>query len=389
MNKIQLGKILQFQRGYDLTKKNIVPGKYPVITSTGIMGYHNEFKSSSSIVIGRSGTIGKPQLIKEKFWPHNTALFITDLKGNDIDYIYYLLLNLDIEKIKSGSNIPTLNRNHLHDIKVLFEDKIEIQKKISTLLKSIDKKIKLNNKINFELENMAKTIYDYWFLQFEFPNNEGKSYKSSGGKMVWNEEVKREIPDGWEVETLLKNRISSVIRTGTEYFETKNYLATANIINEEITDGNWITYENRESRANMTPVSNSVWFAKMKNSIKHLTITDSAEWFLEKYILSTGFLGLKCNENSLGYIHCFINSKYFEPKKDSLAHGATQEAVNNEDINFIKILIPKDNILESFNKIIKPLLQKKLDNKKENQELISLRDYLLPLLMNGQVGFKD
>lgn len=105
MNKIQLGKILQFQRGYDLTKKNIVPGKYPVITSTGIMAYHNEFKSSSSIVIGRSGTIGKPQLIKEKFWPHNTTLFITDLKENDIDYIYYLLLNLDIEKIKSGSNI--------------------------------------------------------------------------------------------------------------------------------------------------------------------------------------------------------------------------------------------------------------------------------------------
>ena len=139
----------------------------------------------------------------------------------------------------------------------------------------------------------------------------------------------------------------------------------------------------------MTPVFNSVWFAKMKNSIKHLTITDSAEWFLEKYILSTGFLGLKCNENSLGYIHCFINSKYFEPKKNSLAHGATQEAVNNEDINSIKILIPKDNILESFNKIIKPLLQKKLDNKKENQELISLRDYLLPLLMNGQIGFKD
>ena len=199
MNKIKIGEILQFQRGYDLTKKNIIEGKFPVVTSTGIMAYHNEFKSPSSIVIGRSGTIGKPQLIETKFWPHNTTLFINDFKGNNINYIYYLLLNLNIEKIKSGSNIPTLNRNHLHDISVLFEKNSIIQNKIGLILKNIDDKIELNNKINSELEAMAKTIYDYWFLQFEFPNEEGKPYKSSGGKMVWNEELKREIPEGWEI----------------------------------------------------------------------------------------------------------------------------------------------------------------------------------------------
>lgn len=389
MSKIKLGEILQFQRGYDLTKKNIIGGKFPVVTSTGIMAYHNEFKSPSSIVIGRSGTIGKPQLIETEFWPHNTTLFINDFKGNNINYIYYLLLNLNIEKIKSGSNIPTLNRNHLHDISVLFEKNSIIQNKIGLILKNIDDKIELNNKINSELEAMAKTIYDYWFLQFEFPNEEGKPYKSSGGKMVWNEELKREIPEGWEVETLLKNRLSSFIKTGVEYFEEKNYLATANIVNEEISDGNWITYENRENRANMTPMPNSIWFAKMKNSIKHLTLTNSVGWFLEKYILSTGFIGIKCKENTLGYLHCFINSQYFELKKDSLAHGATQEAVNNEDLNSIKLLIPSYNILNSFNKRIVPLLQKKIDNVKENQELTSLRDFLLPLLMNGQVGFKE
>ena len=387
-NIVYLKELLEIKNGKDYRK--LEKGKIPVYGTGGIITYVNDFLyDNESILLPRKGSLQNILYVNEKFWTVDTMYWsIINKEKVYPKYLFCYLSLLNLSSRDSGSTLPSMTFDAYYTLPIkLFS--YEKQKKIGDLYFEITNKIKLNNKINSELENMAKTIYDYWFLQFEFPNDEGKPYKSSDGKMVWNEELKKEIPEGWEVETLLKNRISSVIRTGTEYFETKNYLATANIINEEITDGNWITYENRESRANMTPVSNSVWFAKMKNSIKHLTITDSAEWFLEKYILSTGFLGLKCNENSLGYIHCFINSKYFEPKKDSLAHGATQEAVNNEDINFIKILIPKDNILESFNKIIKPLLQKKLDNKKENQELISLRDYLLPLLMNGQVGFKD
>ena len=120
MNKeLTIGDFVTFQRGYDLPKsKANTSGKYKVITSNGIMTTHDSFKSGPSIVIGRSGTVGKPQLINENFWPHNTTLFVKDLKGNDIYYIYYLLLNINIDKIKSGSNIPTLNRNHLHPLKV-------------------------------------------------------------------------------------------------------------------------------------------------------------------------------------------------------------------------------------------------------------------------------
>lgn len=323
-------------------------------------------------------------------FPDSVVGFSAYTKETSEIFMHYIFIYIQkaIQNSVIGSIQDNINIDYLKKLRFKIPPK-EYQDKIVSILSSIDKKIELNNKINFELEDMANTIYDYWFLQFEFPNEEGKPYKSSGGKMVWNDELKREIPEGWEVETLLKNRLSSFIKTGVEYFEEKNYLATANIVNEEISDGNWITYENRENRANMTPMPNSIWFAKMKNSIKHLTLTNSVGWFLEKYILSTGFIGIKCKENTLGYLHCFINSQYFELKKDSLAHGATQEAVNNEDLNSIKLLIPSYNILNSFNKRIVPLLQKKIDNVKENQELTSLRDFLLPLLMNGQVGFKE
>ena len=266
---------------------------------------------------------------------------------------------------------------------------LPVQKKIGKLMDDINVKIKINNQINSELESLAKTIYDYWFLQFEFPNEEGKPYKSSGGKMVWNDDLKREIPEGWEVGNLINNPLCSVIKNGVDYFDTKNYLPTANISGEIITDGDYITYENRESRANMQPTKLSVWFAKMKNSIKHLSIANNGDWFVNKYILSTGFEGLQCNKQSFSYIHSLINSSYFEAHKDTLAHGATQESVNDEDLKNIKFVVPNKKVLDKYASIVNPLLEIKFSNFKQNQELASLRDFLLPMLMNGQVTFKD
>ena len=198
-----LGDLVEFQRGYDLPKSKFVEGKYPVQSSNGILGYHNEYKvEGPGITIGRSGTVGTPHLIRENFFPHNTSLFVKEFKGNDIEYIYYLLQYLDLGNQKSGSGVPTMNRNHLHPIKIrAYRDKTYQQRTIK-ILSLIDKKIQINNQINQELEAMAKTLYDYWFVQFDFPDQNGKPYKSSGGKMVYNPDLKREIPEGWGVESV-------------------------------------------------------------------------------------------------------------------------------------------------------------------------------------------
>ena len=184
--------------------------------------------------------------------------------------------------------------------------------------------------------------------------------------MVWNEELKREIPDGWIVVNLMENELCSAIETGVDYFDTKNYLPTGNIIDESITDGDYVTYENREGRANMQPVSYSVWFAKMKNSVKHLSIPGDAEWFTEKYILSTGFEGLRCNEKSFAYIHSIIYSSYFEQHKNKLAHGATQEGVNDDDLKSIKFVVPGERELQLFANKVNPFLEKKFSLLHEN-----------------------
>src|SRR5690554_48879 len=215
ISKTTLGKLIEFQRGYDLPKSEMIDGIYPVRSSNGILGYHNEFKvKGPGITIGRSGTVGLPHLIKTNFYPHNTSLFIKDFKGNDVNYIYYLLKYLKLNDQKSGSGVPTMNRNHLHPLSVNAFLEIQTQTQIAKVLSDLDAKIELNNRINAELEAMAKLIYDYWFVQFDFPNEQGNPYKSSGGKMVYNGELKREIPEGWEVVKI--NDRSEERRVGKE-----------------------------------------------------------------------------------------------------------------------------------------------------------------------------
>lgn len=304
---------------------------------------------------------------------------------------YYLQSSIGQKAIlsqQSGSTVSGISAKTFSNIKIHLPEKNK-QDDIGEFLYKLDKKIETNNTINFELESMAKTLYDYWFLQFDFPNDEGKPYKSSGGKMVWNEQLKREIPEGWGVTNFYEEKLCSIIGTGVSKFDKKVYLATANINNEKITDGEITDYESRESRANMQPKNYSVWFAKMKDSIKHIFIPDNSEWFIEKYILSTGFYGLQCNEITFAYVASYIKDKNFEIQKNLLAHGSTQKAISDENLKKFMLAVPTINVLRKYADKVNLIFEMKFLNLKENQELSSLRDFLLPLLMNGQVTFKE
>lgn len=362
------------------------------ITSLGLEQSSTKILNKNSIIISARGTVGALAMLAMPMTFNQSCLGLTT-KNNSViinEYIYYYLKNyIKILKYKKeGSVFGTIDTSTFENINLKYPN-TKIQYQITSTLSVIDSLIDNNNNIYSELEKMAKTLYDYWFVQFDFPDENGRPYKSSGGKMVWNNELKKEIPYGWEVKNIVDNPFTSLISVGVEYFNSKNYLATKNINGEIISDGEFITYENRETRANMQPQINSIWFAKMQNSIKHITLPNNSQWFVDKYILSTGFFGLKCQKDALSYIHCFINAKYFENKKDTLAHGATQKAVNASDIENILLLIPTLDILKQFNDKVYSLLEMKLEIIKQNQELTSLRDFLLPLFMNGQAVIKE
>ncbi|MCA6574456.1 MAG: restriction endonuclease subunit S [Pseudanabaena sp.] len=207
MSKVEgkkLGDILNLKRGYDLPSYEREDGLYPIFSSSGISGYHSQYKADGEgVVIGRYGTLGEPYYVNGKYWPHNTSLYVTDFKGNSPKYVYYLLKCLGDIKTSDKSTVPGVNRNELHEMSVPFVKVRDQQDKIAAVLSALDAKIELNNRINAELESLAKTIYDYWFVQFDFPNSDGKPYKSSGGEMVYVEEGSdRAIPAGWEIGTL-------------------------------------------------------------------------------------------------------------------------------------------------------------------------------------------
>ena len=313
----------------------------------------------------------------------------SDVNGK---FLYYTMLNPQfyrmVDKLTIGCSQRTVTLDALRNIEINLPDK-NVQDKMVRILSLLDEKIDTNSNVNDNLEQQLMLLYDYWFTQFDFPDNNGNPYQASGGKMIWNDTLKRNIPDGWKIQSVISNCLSSIIKPGVEMFNSKTYLATADVKGTSISPGTIVDYDSRESRANMQPSVNSVWFAKMKNSIKHLYLNKEMQPMISSSILSTGFCGLQCNENSFEYMASYISNVYFEIHKDMLAHGATQEAVNNDDLSGVHIIIPEDTILQAYHEATQPIYAQISKNICENQELVKLRDWLLPMLMNGQATINN
>lgn len=195
MERSSFARSCNFKRGYDLPKADRLDGEFPILASNGITGFHNDFKvKGPGIVTGRSGTLGEVIFINGDFWPLNTTLYGKEFHGNDIKFVYYFLKTLHLENYNSGSSVPTLNRNHIHSLPVKIPCKHE-QYKIGLTLSSLDDKIELNKAINKNLEEMAQALFKHWFIDFEFPNEDGEPYKSSGGE--FEESELGFIPKGW------------------------------------------------------------------------------------------------------------------------------------------------------------------------------------------------
>lgn len=324
----------------------------------------------------------------------NQALLIIRIDDTIVDYNYFkylfrIVLSRAITTGTGDSTIPNFPAmDVIKNIDVQLPS-LDVQKRIGKILNDIDVKIATNNKVNDNVQQQLKLLYDYWFTQFDFPDENGKPYKSSGGLMVSKDKISYKIPLDWTVGNLFKNPLTTIIKPGIDVFETKAYLATAEVNGTDISAGTVIEYETRENRANMQPTINSIWFAKMKNSVKHLYLNKEMQELISNSILSTGFCGLQCTDDSFEYVSSFIEYSYFEALKDTLAHGATQEAVNNNDLTEVSFVIPSKRVIQLFHERTQSLYSQISKNICENQELTKLRDWLLPMLMNGQVTIAD
>lgn len=372
----------------------IIKESQKTLTRQGLDSIRSNSIKGLSIAVGCIGwDMGNVAIIEKECATNQQINSITNIKPEyNPYYLYYWLLTKKqyLFQIATVTRTPILNKTTFEDVLVPMPSK-EVQDRVVSFLLPISKKISLNNAINAELEKTAKLLYDYWFVQFDFPNAEGKPYRASGGEMVYNEQLKRKIPKGWKSHKLSKTSLCTIMSSGIEKFDGKKiYLSTSEVDGSEIINHAVMTdYANRLSRANMQPRMNSVWFAKMKDTVKNILVNEGAEILVSDYIFSTGFAGLQCTQTSLYYVWNYLRGDYFEKKKNLVATGATQQAINDDDLKGFDIIVPPDNLLSQFHNIVAPYYHLISKKKFENIELITLRDFLLPLLMNGQVTMVD
>lgn len=404
----RLGDLLNLKRGYDLPESKRNEGSYPVISSAGISGYHNEYKvEGEGVVIGRYGTLGDAHYIEGRYWPHNTSLYVTDFKGNYPRYIYYLLTCIGRIKTSDKSAVPGVNRNELHEMAVPAIDDIRLQKKIAHILSTLDAKIELNKRINEELEGMAKLLYDYWFVQFDFPITatqaaamgdpalEGKPYRQSGGKMVYNETLKREIPDGWNgdelnqcVSAILDHRGKTPKKLGGDW-STKDDAIIA--LSAKIVKGGKLVGLERANKVDKELFDKWMPSKLMDGDILMTSEAPAGELYFihgkTDYCLSQRLFGIRANPAIVtpAYLYHELSvGNAFYQIQGSLS-GSTVFGIRQDVLRTIKVVIPDRDTLQAFEGTVIPLMKQIKVLDRQNQHLSELRDWLLPMLMNGQV----
>lgn len=370
-NKTILDVCKRFSAGDAIKAKDIkVTGKYPVFGANGIRGYTDTFNfDGQCAVIGRQGAeSGNVHYYEGKAYMTEHAIVAEANEENCSGYLAYKLMQMNLARYQGQSAQPGISAKTISELPIDIPD-LEYQKLVFGVLNNLEKKITNNEAIAHQLEDMAKTIYDYWFLQFEFPNEKGKPYKSSGGKMVWNEELQQEIPEGW----------SSV----------------------KLKD---IIVENPKSKIKVSDVKNDGEIPFFTSGTDILSTSESIVSGLNCYLNTGGNADVKyyygeasystdtwciTAENEAKYILPFVLNK-IKPSMDKVFfQGTGLRHLQKNLLREYQFCLPDSNTVKEFSKFASDIFEKQHYLLKENKKLESLKKFLLPLLMNGQVTINE
>lgn len=372
------------------------------ITKLGLEKSSARLIPEGSVLFTSRAPIGYVGIAKNKISTNQGFKNIVVNSQNNNEFVYYLLKYIKpfIENAAGGTTFKEISGEKIKEIEVDLPI-LETQKKIASILSSLDKKIELNNKVNEELEKLSKDIYSYWFIQFDFSGGNGKPYKSSGGKMVYNEELKREIPEGWEVNSL------------SEWIEKDK----SGDWGKESLQGNYTEKVSCVRGADLNglngkgEIKSPVRFILEKNTHKILEnsdliieisggsptqstgrlafITKETTDRFENPLICSNFckaVTLKNNKALYNFVYQW-NLLYdhgvlfgWEGKTSGIKNLLFDSFVTNQ-----KVIKPTPDIMSKFHDKISIFHSKKQKNLKQNQKLMELRDWLLPMLMNGQV----
>ena len=411
----EIGKVLMCKRV--LKHQTLVEGDIPFYKISTFGGQadtfiskelYNEFKAKFSfpqkghILISAAGTLGKTVIYdgKPAYFQDSNIVWIDNDESIVLNSFLYYFYQTKPWVTTNGSTINRIYNENLRNINLTLPD-LSIQKSIAKVLSNLDAKIELNNRINRELEQMARTLYDYWFVQFDFPDSDGRPYKSSGGKMVYNAELKREIPAGWEVKTIshwIENEKGG--DWGKESAQGNYQLKVSCVRGADLNGLNGKGSLNAPERFILDKNSNKLLEPHdliveiSGGSPTHSTgrlafiIEETLKRFSNPLICSNFCKALTLKDKKRLYNFVYQWNRLYdhgvlfgwEGKTSGIKNLLFDSFVNNH-----KEVYPPTNIVEQFYDFAKPIHQQIQKNLIQSQELAELRDWLLPMLMNGQV----
>jgi type I restriction enzyme S subunit len=373
---MRFSDFVTLQRGFDLPKTEMREGPFPVLGSTSVIGHHSEFKvEPPGVVTGRSGSLGVVQFVDERYWPHNTALWVKDFKGNQPKFVYYCMQGLDFARFNAGAGVPTLNRNHLDSLEVNVPP-LPIQRRIAGILSAYDELIENNQRRIKILEAMALATYREWFVNFRFPGHELSSQVSS---------PLGEIPQGWEVRRVAEFAdFTKGFEPGSAAYKKQSGVGLVRFLRvgdlSKRDSGLFVDADLAKGRV-LQPLDiaitldGSVGEVKLglsgaySSGVRRVDIKDTQRlgWaFVYQLLLSDSIQAI---------IHAHA-------KGTTIKHAGTAVAA-------LVYVSPTKDVIETYERIAAPLIRQVLVLQEQVENLRRTRDLLLPRLLSGELDVEE
>ena len=392
-----LGRVIELKRGYDLPAAERVAGSIPVVSSSGIIDYHSESKCRGpGVVTGRTGTLGRVFYLPGEYWPHNTALYVRDFRGNDPRFVGYLLECVRFSSYSDKAAVPGLNRNHLHQEIVRLPKRVSEQREIGHVLGALDDRIDLNRRMNETLAAMARALFKSWFVDFEpvrarmegrdtglpkhlsdlFPDRFVRSKRGANAL----------VPHGWQVGALAE--VVEIINGGTPRTSVPEYW------NGGIP---WFT-------AKDAPSFNGVFAIDTERTISDLGVAHCSTRILPArttVITARGTVGkiaclgvpMAMNQTCYGIrgrdgypdFFTYWNLQRSLKELSGLTHGTIFDTITRETFAVATTIIPPAKVAVMFDDLVAPYLARILANQQACRNLAAQRDALLPKLISGEL----
>ena len=362
---------VRLQRGFDLPKQDRKDGVYPVIASTSITGYHDEYKvEPPCVTTGRSGALGEVLFVKSKCWPLNTVLWAKDFKGNDPYFVYSKLKTLHLEQYNSGAGVPTLNRNHLDQI-IVEVPPLADQKQISNILSTYDDLIGNNARRIQVLEQIAQVTYTEWFVNFRFPGHEKV-------KMIDSRTDFGKIPEGWK-SAILSDLVEN-IREATPSGDTlknRNYVPIDVIDSQSLTLRKYNSWTEAKSSLILFE-KGDILLGAMRPYFHKVAIAPFPG-------VTRGTCLVLRPKYDLAYCALTMFQKETIDFATANSQGATIPYINWNVLAEKRCLIPSSDVISAYSKYTQPFLELAQKLAQECEKLTTSRDLLLPKLVTGEI----